>query len=108
MRVEVNTRLLDGLTAKTKQNIATVLNRASMKHVSRARQLAPVDTGALRASIDQLTRATPGSLIAVNAVGVEYGIHQEFGTRYQSGTPYFLPSFISVANETKAELAKVI
>jgi hypothetical protein len=53
-----------------------------------ARPLAPVETGALRDSI--YARASGFELEFGNAV--DYGGYQEFGTRFQLGTPHIRPT----------------
>ena len=53
-----------------------------------AKSLAPVDTGALRDSIYH--RAVGFFLEFGN--DVEYGMFQEFGTRFQPGTPHIRPA----------------
>jgi hypothetical protein len=52
------------------------------------KSLAPVDTGRLRDSIYH--RAAGFDLEFGN--DVEYGFYQEFGTRFQTGTPHIRPS----------------
>ena len=60
---------------------------------SAAKQLAPVDTGALMSSIGSEIARTVGSEI-VGKVGsnIDYASYQEYGTKYQSGKPYLRPA----------------
>ena len=51
---------------------------------------APVDTGRLRASI---THEAQGDKTVIIAPHVDYAVYQEFGTKYQSGTPFMKPGF---------------
>ena len=62
--------------------------------VSRAKQLAPVDTGALRDSINYLIvyNETGGRHELLIQVGMYYGIFQEFGTRNIPPHPYIRPA----------------
>ena len=53
-----------------------------------AKSLAPVDTGRLRDSI--FHRVNGFELEFGN--DVEYGLYQEFGTRFQPGTPHIRPA----------------
>lgn len=66
--------------------------------VSRAQQLAPVDTGALRDSIDYLvlTNESGGRHELLIQVGEPYGIFQEFGTRDIPPHPYIRPAINEV------------
>lgn len=75
----------DGPTGK-------MLKRAGIKVQGRAKQLAPVDTGRLRASITEELSRDGGGLVERVGTDVEYALHQEFGTRHQSGTPFLRPA----------------
>lgn len=67
--------------------------RAGEAVVSRARQLAPVKTGALRASIAWVIAGEgyAGRMLSIQ-VGMPYGIFQEFGTRNIPPHPYIRPA----------------
>lgn len=66
---------------------------------SKAVARAPVDTANLRNSIE---RRMTGAYEAEVATNVEYAIYQEFGTRYQQGTPYMRPA----VDEFRSQLAR--
>lgn len=73
-----------------KKRIATVVTTSAMNVERVAKELAPVDTGRLRAAI---TREPVGlALEATVTNNVEYAVHQEFGTRYMAGTPHMNPA----------------
>ncbi len=57
---------------------------------TRARALAPYRSGYLRNTIDVLYDA-PGKSIEIY-VGAEYGLFQEFGTRYMHAHPFIRPA----------------
>lgn len=62
----------------------------------RAKQLAPVDTGRLRASIaEQLERDEQG-LVERVGTDVDYAAHQEFGTVNMPAHPYLRPALDAV------------
>jgi HK97 gp10 family phage protein len=73
---------------------------------ARAKERAPVDTGALRSSI---THAREGQGVFRVWVGVDYGLFLEVGTYKSRAQPYFYPAFTEVAKTVealaKAELA---
>ncbi|GIK73808.1 MAG: hypothetical protein BroJett021_27960 [Chloroflexota bacterium] len=80
-------RQLDGLTSRAalRQGLA-----AAAFLVERAAKVkAPVDTGFLRNSI-QTVSVTDRE--AVVAVGAEYGIYQEMGTRFMRAQPFMRPA----------------
>ena len=58
-------------------------------HQKASRKVA-VDTGHLRRSIT--TEFSDGGLTGRVYTNVEYSIYQEYGTRFQSGTPFMRPS----------------
>ena len=67
---------------------ALITHKAALDVEARAKQLAPVDTGNLRNSIN-----TQGAGVAyVVESPVEYSIYQEFGTRKMAAQPYMLPA----------------
>lgn len=77
-----------------------------------ARQLAPVDTGALRASI-RVTPDAPALRVEVQAGGGlpdARAVYQELGTSRMAASPYLTPAAraIDVRKEVKAELAKAL
>lgn len=58
-----------------------------------AKMLAPVDTGALRASISTTIDAGIDEVTAEVGPTVEYGIYQELGTSRMTAQPYLGPAF---------------
>lgn len=84
----------DQIRQRIAQYVDAKMHAAGEAIVARARQLAPVDTGALRESI--------GYVVAVNEaggkhelhiqVGVPHGIYQEFGTRNIPPHPFIRPA----------------
>ena len=56
-----------------------------------AMRLAPVDSGALKRSIEM--EILDGGYTAKVSPYMDYAVYQEYGTRYQSGTPYIRPAF---------------
>lgn len=63
----------------------------------RAQRYAPVDTGHLKREIN--AKITDNQLTGTVSSDAEYAVYQEYGTRYQSGTPHIRPAF----NDTKDE-----
>lgn len=51
----------------------------------------PVDKGRLRSSYGYEVEETPDGGVVQVGTNVTYSVHQEFGTRYQSGTPHLRP-----------------
>ena len=72
-------------------SIMTPIRDGAYKIQKTAKQLAPVDTGTLRATIKvRFDKKNQSGSVFTNT---EYAIDQEFGTRYQKGTPFLLPAY---------------
>lgn len=76
--------------AKTqfKQNKSNTLNEIGIFIKDRMDYYAPVDTGYLRSRNNY--KVMNDSVLFLN--DCEYAIFQEYGTRYQSGTPFMRPA----------------
>jgi len=83
----------DRVRAQWEKEIDRRMHRTGEAIVNRARQLAPVRTGALRDSIDYIVLYNPGKRSELRiTVGMPYGIFQEFGTRNIPPHPYIRPA----------------
>lgn len=88
------------------------LNNASRKGITeacllvqaQAKALTPVDTGQLRNSIDYKVEDDKGNVEGIVGTAIDYGIHIEYGTKYQKAQPYLLPAF----RENKSNIEKII
>lgn len=75
--------------------------KAGLKVEGDAKMLAPVDTGALRGSIQ--TNQGAGISAAVTT-SLEYAPHQEFGTSKMKAQPYLRPAL----NKNKSNAQKIV
>lgn len=99
----------------TRQAIAAAaargVHRAAGFVADLARQLAPVDTGALRASI-RVTPDQPALRMTVQAGGgvVDYAAFVEYGTSRSPAQPFMTPAAraINVRREVAAELKRAL
>lgn len=119
MSIEVDTSGINRILDNLGPNAERALKRAAFQIESRAKQKAPVDTGALRSSIytrigrgpdtstvgaDRTPLPEPGGdLVAHIGPSVHYGIYVEMGTHRAAAQPYLLPA----VRETEAELAEI-
>lgn len=83
---------LDALLKGPDGPVAKDINRRAVQVEGAAKRLAPVDTGRLRGSITHAMGVDGQGVFADIGTDVEYAIYQEFGTRYQSGTPFLRPA----------------
>lgn len=89
IEVAILSNRLPSLPGLARAGIRAAVSKAVLDVESQAKVRAPVDTGALRASITgKLTGDTEGEV----STGVNYAVHQEYGTRFQSGTPFMHPA----------------
>lgn len=89
VKLEVKSNRFGELAAKLPALAALAVRKAATDITAFARRIAPVDTGALRNSINW---AMAGAAAAIVSVGVAYGIFVEFGTRHMAAQPYFTPA----------------
>jgi HK97 gp10 family phage protein len=78
--------------------VHSFLERCAIKVESMAKQLCPVDTGRLRASIDHVTTTDGQGPVAFVGSNVEYALYVELGTRYMAAEPYLRPALRAVAS----------
>lgn len=132
-RYELDTRVLDAIIKNLDGNVTNAVAKAAFAVEGRAKVKAPVDTGALRASIYvSMKRGSKGNeaMSAAKArrpeanvaalptprdnhtayVGpsVEYGQEVEMGSATRSGTPYLRPALRETEHEMRELLGKAV
>lgn len=92
------TRALSGAFHRMQLQTEHDLVVLGLRVQSRARELAPVDTGRLRASIvsSGLERDARGAFVRIGT-NVFYAGFVEFGTRYMAPQPYLRPALLEAA-----------
>ena len=124
--VTVDTRKLRAIIRNSGPNARTALRNVALAVETRAKALAPVSTGALRASIytvigneptplpsvpgDAERTALPqpdDKLVAHVGPSVEYGVYQEFGTRRMAAQPFLIPALRGVEGMVPDEFRRV-
>lgn len=73
--------------------VVTATAKATIDTASGARELAPVDTGNLRASITTETGADGTAIYGQVEAGANYAAYVEHGTSRMAPQPYMSPSF---------------
>jgi HK97 gp10 family phage protein len=95
--------------AKLRQALPSKARVLLVKHVDATidlmKQLSPVDTGAMRDSIDKVERAP---LLIDIVVGVPYAIFVEFGTVNMEAQPFITPAIESGRRGLVADLKKAL
>jgi len=91
--IHIDTRELDRIRAELKPRAQAILADTAHAVEERAKREAPVDTGALRSSINS---EQTGDYSWRVKDGVEYGIYQELGTSRMAAHPFLTPAVESM------------
>lgn len=103
MKVVLTLDRFDEVEREAKQILRRVLSDAAAETQGMAQMLAPVDTGRLRAGISM---RDSGPLSFEVYTNIEYAPYQEFGTRYQAGTPHMRPAYERTLPRVRARIAQ--
>jgi len=95
-KIRLDTRVLDRMAKDLDRNADRVIASIAHQVEAEAKQLAPVDTGALKNS---LHTDREGQAHYIVADGVEYGIFQELGTSRMAAHPFMVPAVESVGRQ---------
>lgn len=91
-RVVIDRVALAELLSSPNGAVGKDLTRRTIKVNNRAKQLCPVDTGRLRASISWRMERDGDQVVGVVGTNVEYAAYVELGTRRMSARPYLRPA----------------
>ena len=87
--IKLDTRELDRLTREMQPRAQRIIKATAFAVEGKAKQLAPVDTGALRNSLQS---EPDGPYTWTVHDGVEYGVYQELGTYKMRAHPFMTPA----------------
>lgn len=87
----LDTAKLDRITAEIRPNARKIVEKYGLMITASAVGFSPIDTGALMNSITSESKMT-GDMTFTVSDGVEYGIHQEFGTSKMAAHPFMRPA----------------
>lgn len=96
---------LNSLDKKTSKKLHKLVLTSAIKIHNKAKEKAPVRTGALRNSI---TYELEDEYTAKIGAYMPYAIYVEFGTRKMEARPYLTPAFEEVEKEFKEKLAEIL
>jgi HK97 gp10 family phage protein len=108
--IKLDTRELERIAARLNTNTRQVIEGLAFEVEARAKEFAPVDTGAMRASIFTEIEAT-GAVVARVGPSVEYAPFVELGTYKMGAQPFLMPALQTIvyklnAGVTWSELCK--
>jgi HK97 gp10 family phage protein len=96
---------LPGMSAMARVGLGVAVHKAVFDVEAQAKTRAPVDTGALRASIHgEMTGDTEGQV----TTGVDYAVFQEYGTRHMPAHPFMTPAAEAVRPSFIAAVEKAV
>lgn len=131
--IRITANRLPTLPARLRQQASAAVRKAAFDIEANAKQSVPVDTGALKNSIYTVTdqgstygqavgsassanphghpvaeAPKPAGISAVVAVGMEYGVYVELGTRKMAARPFLGPAAEVVKPAFLAALAQLV
>lgn len=103
--VEQLTMIIKGAGSKVREQSAKVVKNNAEKLKSKAQDKAPKDTRFLK---DHIKTSYPGELEAKIEAEAAYSGYQEYGTRFQPGTPFMRPALKEVEPQFKQDMTDVM
>ena len=97
--VKITSHVSEAIEAK-EAAVLRALEEIGLTAERYAKGYAPVDTGRLRNSISHEVAQDENAVYV--GTNVEYAPYQEFGTRYQNGTPFLRPALDNHLEEYKS------
>lgn len=102
---------LEALTEKLKDganldDIKKVVKLNGSEMHRKTQRYAPVDTGHLKREVKNYIE--DDGFTAKTTSEAEYSVYQEYGTRYQSGTPHIRPAFHEQKEQFKRDLNRLM
>ena len=83
------------------------LKNNTEKTMQQAKKNAPVDTGFLKNNIVAITSDWPNMTTKIHSQAI-YSFYQEYGTRYQSGTPFMRPALNFIYPQFQKDMLDVM
>ena len=99
------TMMIQGAGSKVREQSAKVVKNNAEKLKSKAQDKAPKDTRFLKGHIKT---SYPGELEAKIEAEAAYSGYQEYGTRFQPGTPFMRPALKEVEPQFKQDMTDVM
>ncbi|HFI0050269.1 TPA: HK97-gp10 family putative phage morphogenesis protein [Streptococcus suis] len=103
--VEQLTMIIKGAGSKVREQSAKVVKNNAEKLKSKAQAKAPKDTEFLK---DHIKTSYPGELEAKIEAEAAYSGYQEYGTRFQEGTPHMRPALREIEPQFKQDMTDVM
>ena len=105
IKIKLDTAALDKFAAGLGMNIDQALSATAFQVEGVAKTLAPVDTSALRNSINTEKKGESEYWVQD---GVEYGVFQELGTSKMAAHPFMVPAMETATRHIAKEVEKAL
>ena len=99
------TMAIRGASQKAMEQSSQVIRNNTERLKASAKAKAPVDTGFLK---NHITSSYPNSLEGHVKSEAAYSGYQEYGTRFQTGTPHIRPALKEVESQFKKDMDDVL
>ena len=99
------TMAIRGASKKAMEQSSQVIRNNTERLKASAKAKAPVDTGFLK---NHITSSYPNSLEGHVKSEAAYGGYQEYGTRFQTGTPHIRPALQEIEPQFKKDMTDVL
>lgn len=104
IKIEIETNNSAAILAELESAIEKGLNKAGDIVVNRAKDIVPVDTGALR---DSISKEVEGSKLSVGATE-DYAAYVELGTSKMGARPYLRPAIENNISAIKQAISEAM
>lgn len=99
------TMAIRGASQKAMEQSSQVIRNNTERLKASAQSKAPVDTGFLK---NHITSSYPDRLEGRVKSGAAYSGYQEYGTRFQTGTPHIRPALQEIEPQFKQDMNNVL
>ena len=99
------TMAIRGASQKAMEQSSQVIRNNTERHKASAKAKAPVDTGFLK---NHITSSYPDRLEGHVKSEAAYSGYQEYGTRFQTGTPHIRPALREIEPQFKKDMDDVL
>lgn len=99
------TMAIRGASQKAMEQSSQVIRNNTERLKASAKAKAPVDTGFLK---NHITSSYPNSLEGHVKSEAAYSGYQEYGTRFQTGTPHIRPALREIEPQFKKDMTDVL
>lgn len=99
---------LNGVENRLNDSVKQAVKQNALEMETKAKMLAPVDTGNLRRNINTSVKESSDSISAEVASNAEYSIYVEYGTSKQQAQPFMNPAFVAQQTQFETDMRQAL